>query len=472
MRILYVVHEYWPRYQAGTENYTHYLAESMADLGHEVFVVAAEPLSNKNYEVEEYNEGRVRVIKIHKNVGVVGSIKGSYHDEKYQKVFQDVINKIDPDIVHVQHFLYASHGIVEIIRRRNIPILCTLHDSWLECFRVTRSGLKNELCGGWSPEKCSECLKLSELYTEKNQTPYLVRIAQDKLGGRRFFNRIINISKKVAALRGNKDKENIKAIAGRYRAMKKLVKSVDLFISPSNFLRDSYIKWGIREEKILYSRNGTMVTPERPGQPKSKKPGEATVFAFTSFIRPEKGVEILLKAFEILEKEKNINARLIVYGGYEKGAAYGSEFLENIKKIKNAEYRGKFDNKDISDILAEVDYLVLPSLWFENAPLVIEEAYLNKIPCIVSNIGGMAERVRNGVDGFHFTVGDPLDLAGKIKLVALNKSIRDELVKNIPQVKTMGENAVELEGIYFSLIAKRSRKDHFGKIRFRERFGQ
>jgi len=93
----------------------------------------------------------------------------------------------------------------------------------------------------------------------------------------------------------------------------------------------------------------------------------------------------------------------------------------------------------------------LPSIWPENAPLVIDEAYLNNVPCIVSNIGGMAERVDDGVNGLHFEVGSAKDLADKMEYVAKNINIREKFVKNIPKVKTIEENAIELEKIYKSM---------------------
>jgi hypothetical protein len=55
--------------------------------------------------------------------------------------------------------------------------------------------------------------------------------------------------------------------------------------------------------------------------------------------------------------------------------------------------------------MADVDWVVVPSIWYENAPLVIQEAFQHGKPVICSDIGGMAEAVTDGVDGLHFRAG-------------------------------------------------------------------
>jgi glycosyltransferase involved in cell wall biosynthesis len=67
--------------------------------------------------------------------------------------------------------------------------------------------------------------------------------------------------------------------------------------------------------------------------------------------------------------------------------------------------------------MRSVDWVVVPSTWWENSPLVIQEARVTGTPILASNIGGMAEKVRDGVDGLHFLAGSPLDLASKIEAI-------------------------------------------------------
>jgi glycosyltransferase involved in cell wall biosynthesis len=452
MKIIYLVHEYWPKFQAGTENYTHYIAEAMAKAGNEVYIVATEPLSENDYRIERYNEGNVKVIKIHKNVSIIGGLEDTYLDRKFEEIFQKIIDDIQPDIVHIQHLLYTSLGVIRQIKSRNIPIVYTLHDAWLECPLVTKLNSSGVLCEGWDAVKCSECLNCSKLYIKNKVASSLVRRAYGKIAGHKKIIKNIELLKRALLSFKKISNRNKEVVLRRYEYMSDVVRDVDLFISPSQFLYDSYLKWGIPKEKITNSRNGMNIFSQDI-KIIDKRTDDNVTFAFTSFIRREKGVDVLLRAFKILDKEVP-SARLIVYGRYDKNSTYGSEFIKQAEKMRNVDYCGEFDNNDINKILCDVDYLVLPSIWFENAPLVIEEAYLNNIPCIVSNIGGMAERVRNGIDGLHFQVGDSEDLASKIAFVVKNRSLRNYFIDNIPHVKTIDENAKELSNIYARLLNK------------------
>jgi glycosyltransferase involved in cell wall biosynthesis len=65
--------------------------------------------------------------------------------------------------------------------------------------------------------------------------------------------------------------------------------------------------------------------------------------------------------------------------------------------------------------MAAVDWVVVPSIWWENAPLVIQEAFMHRRPVIASGIGGMAEAVRDGIDGIHVRPDDPVALASAMR---------------------------------------------------------
>ena len=81
--------------------------------------------------------------------------------------------------------------------------------------------------------------------------------------------------------------------------------------------------------------------------------------------------------------------------------------------------------------MAAADWVVVPSIWFENAPLVILEAFRHRRPVICGGIGGMAELVTDGVDGLHAPVGDPAGLAAVLRRAAEEPGLWDRLVAGI-----------------------------------------
>lgn len=447
MKILYVVHQYWPNFQAGTENYTHFLAKEMAALGNDVYIIAVEPDSDGTYRIEKYDEeNAVHIIKVHKSVKINTGFESNYIDNKFKEIFEELFKDINPDIVHIQHLMYTSIGIVDIIKKKNIPIIYTLHDLWLECLRVTKLDSNNKVCKQWHPEKCMNCYKNNNIDIDSK---FLVKIANKShrlFRGNFVYNWILKKIRVIILLIHRNKKNNIDVVNNRFSKMKALVSKVDLFISPSEFLRREYIKWGIPEDKIIYSRNGMNIIEQDNNVTVKDDSNGIMKFVFTSQVREHKGVTVLLDAFEILSN--NSNVILDIYGTYDEKSDYGRDFVKRVNKLKNVNYKGGFNNTEINNILGSADYLILPSIWPENAPLVIEEAYLNDIPCIVSNIGGMAERIDDKVNGLHFRVGDANDLAVKIQNVVENPQLRNEFIKNIPHVKTIRENAIELTGIY------------------------
>ncbi|MCZ7625573.1 MAG: glycosyltransferase [Candidatus Methylomirabilis sp.] len=94
---------------------------------------------------------------------------------------------------------------------------------------------------------------------------------------------------------------------------------------------------------------------------------------------------------------------------------------------------------------------MVPSIWCENSPLTIQEAFLAGIPVVTSDIGGMAELVQDGVNGLLFKVGDPQDLQRVLRRLIAHRGLVEHLREGIPVVTPMGRHAAELEALYESV---------------------
>ncbi len=102
-------------------------------------------------------------------------------------------------------------------------------------------------------------------------------------------------------------------------------------------------------------------------------------------------------------------------------------------------------------LMAEIDWVVMPSIWWENAPLVIQEAFQHRRPPIVSGIGGMAEMVRDGVDGLHVRPGDPAALAAALRRAMDETGLWQRLVHGIPEQPSLAECAHRHLALFDSL---------------------
>jgi glycosyltransferase involved in cell wall biosynthesis len=105
--------------------------------------------------------------------------------------------------------------------------------------------------------------------------------------------------------------------------------------------------------------------------------------------------------------------------------------------------------------MAAVDWVVIPSIWWENSPLVIQEAFHFGRPIICSDIGGMAEKVHDGVDGLHFRAGDSRDLADVISRAASSSTLWGQLHAARPVPHAMADHVARLSALYAELLAAR-----------------
>jgi len=149
-------------------------------------------------------------------------------------------------------------------------------------------------------------------------------------------------------------------------------------------------------------------------------------------------------------------AELTIYGDFVPYGAFEDypDLLQGLVSNTRIRFMGGYRHCDIADIMAEIDVLVVPSIRHENSPLTMHEAFLFKTPIIASDIGGMAELVQDGINGLLFKTGSARDLREKIERIFRHPDLIGRLSKNIRPVKTIEENAGEIEGLYHELIAQ------------------
>ena len=231
----------------------------------------------------------------------------------------------------------------------------------------------------------------------------------------------------------------------RERYIKSFFNLVDCFISPSHFLRERYIQWGIPGEKIVVLENGQ--PPLDPLPPRVIHDNETYGrFAYFGQLKPTKGLEVLLKAVSLIAAEGRNDFHLHIYGdNLEKQPVnFQDEFMTTIERMKDiVTFHSSYEQHELRRLMANIDWVIVPSIWWENSPMVIQEAFNNGRPVICSNIGGMAEKVRDGVDGLHFRVGDTHNLAEIMETVLDNKEIWSKLVENIKSCVSLKTSASE-----------------------------
>jgi hypothetical protein len=174
-------------------------------------------------------------------------------------------------------------------------------------------------------------------------------------------------------------------------------------------------------------------------------------FGFVGSLVWYKGGEVLMEAMNRLRDAPVV---LEVHGDFRPGEDPHHARLRDLAG-PNVRFHGRFDHARLSEVYAGIDVLVVPSLWYENSPITIHEAHLARTPVVASGIGGMAEYVRDGVDGLHFRAGDAASLAAALRRFVDEPDLLERLGRDFPRVKTIAENARETEFRYRALCCRR-----------------
>ncbi|SER35020.1 Glycosyltransferase involved in cell wall bisynthesis [Azotobacter beijerinckii] len=311
------------------------------------------------------------------------------HQDSLTTWFADLIRALKPTIVHTHHYAHLGLEYLRIIKQidPSIKIVMTLHEYMGICKnngQMIKAG-SFKLCSRESYDECSQC------FPDNTAEDFWLR--------KHYFKSHFDF--------------------------------VDQFVSPSEFLRQRYIAWGLKSEQIVVIENGQSDEPPLPARPLAK--GETrNRFGFFGQINPFKGIDVLLEAIYQIPKSDRKNIALEVHGANLENQA--PEFREKIERLRAPlieegviQWVGPYQPHELSSRIAGVDWVIVPSIWWENSPMVIQESLVYGRPLLVSNIGGMYEKVRNNLDGIHVPAGNILAWASTISQVAQNNELWENL---------------------------------------------
>jgi len=444
MKILQIVHDFPPHNAAGTEIYAYSLCRKLSE-GHKVFVFhRVSDLKRKECEVDRNKFEGLDIFTINNTFRSCNSFERFYRDDDITRQFVKILDKVKPDLVHIQHLIFLSTTIIAEIKKRKIPIVFTLHDYWLICAQWHFLKKDVTICDNHDISQCVDCLDHQLSIKKIPKSIYLtIRNIMPV-----FLIRILKYTYLSWMRRGLKSGDSIEQIRSRMNHMRDVCKMVDIFIAPSQFLKTKFIEFGIPEAKIRLISNG-VDTKFFEGFKRRKS--DKIRFGFIGTILPAKGLHVLIDAFNMIKDDRaelKIYGNLFSYNGFE----YYPKYIQKLAKNRNIRFMGGFAHKDLTDIFSEIDVLVLPSIWYENSPLVVQEAFLAHVPVIASNIGGIPELVQDGKNGLLFQANNEDELYQKIKLIIDEPNLITTLGRNTQIVKDMHENAREIEGLYNGLL--------------------
>ncbi len=398
MKVLQVSHGFPPKENAGVEFYTLHLSKALAQLKHRVslFCRGDDPEKEEFSTYEEVVEG----LKVTRAINRLTRIDGPrtlYDNHFIDHLFLKTLDQERPDLVHFQHIFGLSGHLVRLAKEKGYPVVFTLHDFFMLCHRIQLLRRDERLCPGpiYGLE-CFSCLETGPL--QDIRTKMFLRL-KDVLPfpvvkwTKRFF-----IPSQYLDRRGYE-------VFHRYRYMYEVFKACDLLLTPSQYVKDFFVKYyGSMASKMKVLPLGI---PPFKEYPRSKRTDKKLRFCYFGTILPHKGVHVLVDAFKSLPKGK---ATLTVYGGRTSWNRDYYDRLEQQASGFEVHFRGAYQREDLPDALNDQDVAVLPSIWPETFSIVIREANLLGLPVIASRVGAIPEAIVEGVNGLLFRSGDQEDL--------------------------------------------------------------
>jgi glycosyltransferase involved in cell wall biosynthesis len=312
----------------------------------------------------------------------------SVGDWRSIKFFRELVERLSPDLIHFHHY----HRIgVEAIRAARLAapkatICLTFHEMLAICMsdgQMIRRRSR-DLCYASTQIDCHQCFP--EFRPE-------------------FF--------ELRALR-----------------LQAMLSECDAFLFPSEFLSRLYMSWGMPAEKCFVLPNGQMQL-SKPGSAVTHSPAVNRFGYFGQFI-DNKGIDVILEALLSLVRNDEVpesGIEFVINGGNrhyatESYLARVDEMIATLRDEGKGKIRiretGRYVREELADRMSAVDWVVAPSIWWEVFGLVVSEAWMFGRPVIVSDIAGLGERVKNGVNGYTFPARNALALAEIIKSLAGN----------------------------------------------------
>ena len=237
----------------------------------------------------------------------------------------------------------------------------------------------------------------------------------------------------------------------RLAAARRVFDQVDLFVAPSSSIAEEFERLGVEAAKIRISDYGFVPLLRNAGNGNDNTQRRLRI-GYVGTLVWHKGVHMLLDAVRRLPADAY---DLKIFGSPDVFPEYAAGLRTQAAGLP-VRFMGAFDHERAAGVYAQLDVLVVPSLWLENSPLVIHEALMAGIPVVGARIGGIADLVENGRNGLLYDPTSPGELEAMLRGLIENPDRLCGLAAALPRVKSIAEDAREWEAAYADVLQRRA----------------
>ncbi len=393
MRLLYVIHQFFPDCHSGTEQHCLAAAREAQRRGHEVVVLSLHWDHERQWApidlFEQPIEG-LRVLRLNHWRGVnPNDVLRDYENLHLEGWFQRVLDEVRPDLVHAFHLRQLGSNLLRVAKRAALRVAVTLTDFWFLCPRFTLLRPDGQLCSG-PPDGGRGCVSCNHAE--------LAGVALDP----------------AAKATTDAPPARLQALLSRKATQLGNLAVADHVFAPSRFLADLFVANGLDHPGFAVVPYG-LAEDRSPATP-VQRPRRPLRLGFCGVLSPWKGAHLLVDAVRssTAAVQLTVHGRLVepMFQAYIDGVVAAAADDPRIR------FAGAYGEADTARVFAEMDALVVPSTWYENTPFVVLEAFAAGVPVLAADLGGLSEIVIPDRNGALFAAGDRDALRRVIERIA------------------------------------------------------
>jgi glycosyltransferase involved in cell wall biosynthesis len=393
MRIALAHYRYYQ--WGGPERYLFGIKEALEAAGHQVVPFSLEHEDNEDTPYATYFTSAIGSSRT-KRFGdepltpalVWRKLERLFYSPVVERQFGRLLDDVQPDVVYLLQFLrHMSPAVLVAAKQRSLPVVVRLSDYEIVCpqAHLIRNG-----------RICEECVERRSFWP----------------------------SVQHGCVQGSKAQSLVNALAAGYHQLRGYTDLIDMFVTPSHTVREKMIAAGFDENRLTtiptfvnsqYFMAGTV------------PPSQRRTMVYVGQLRPEKGVDVLIRAWlKVANDAAAGSVKLVVTGS--------GPLAQRLRDLAGGdptiEFAGAVSSDDVRALLQNARASIMPSICYENLPNAVLESYATATPVIASNLGSMAEVVADGLTGWTFAAGSDVALAACLKRALVDDVTLDEMSRH------------------------------------------
>jgi glycosyltransferase involved in cell wall biosynthesis len=437
MKILLAVHQFFPDFRAGTETLTRRSAEELQARGHQLTILCAGPHQPHQPLLRRECWQELDLIRFNpppEASPLAAGMAHSYRHPGLEPIFRELLSELRPDLLHLFHLRRHTLSLMDAAVAIGVPLVASLTDYWFTCPTGQLQFPEQQPCPG-PRDGSANCLQhlASRLAPPLRPLPRL------------FWRLAMAVG---TVLPGSP----LAALRQRPQAMVEALGRCERVLLPSRLMWQTLVDLGFDDRRFELCPYGIDLRglDALPARSPWGGPAERPLrVGFIGSFNRAKGAHVLLEALAQLGPA--FPADVFLYGNPADDRSYAMQLQYLVQRLPQVRWSGVFASEDVFQVLQPLDLLVVPSLWRENAPLIVLQALASGLPLLLSDVEGMADQVQVGVNALLFPPGDSRALAARLASLVQRPESLAALIDRGGLPRSIGQYGDQLEGLYARL---------------------